>query len=221
MGRSNHVGKNHCFDAFKVSRECHARRHLAAAIGVIRISPLDAILVGPLALRLFAVEKYNPHIESALYLAATEKPCQLKHRASARTSIVGANEVRHAQGVIVRGVEDDVAICTGNLSNYVFHCNITEWRRAMEILLFDLAPKPLELADDISLRATNSIRGWRSRSDFDQLAHVFVSLGAVEAASSRRWKGRWRIRHAIYRQVVRSCAVYARGMATARERAPE
>ena len=70
--------------------------------------------------------------------------------------------------------------------SHVFHRNITERRRAVEIVLLDLAPKALELADDISLRTMNSIRPWRARSDFDQSAHVFVSLGPVEATSNRR-----------------------------------
>ncbi len=67
----------------------------------------------------------------------------------------------------MRGVEDDVAACAGDLSNDVFHRHVSKWCRGMEIVLLDLAPKALELADDVSLRATNSIRPWRACSNFN------------------------------------------------------
>ena len=91
----------------------------------------------------------------------------------------------------------------------------------MEIVLLDLAPKALELADDISLRTMNSIRPWRARSDFDQSAHVFVSSGSVEATSSRRVRCRRKIRRLCHCWVVHSRAVYASWLAIASDTAQE
>src|SRR5580658_1641650 len=83
IGRTNHVRENHCFDAFEISGERHAGGQLAAAESAIRVAPLNAVPVGPLALRFFTVEKHNPGVESALGLASTKDPRQLKHGAGA------------------------------------------------------------------------------------------------------------------------------------------
>src|SRR5437879_1987824 len=67
----------------------------ARLIDAIRVSPLDAILVGPLALGFFTVEEDNPYVGGGFAFASTEYSCQFEHRTGARPSIVGTDKVRH------------------------------------------------------------------------------------------------------------------------------
>jgi hypothetical protein len=94
----------------------------------------------------------------------------------------------------VRGVEDDTAAGAGNLGDDIFHRDIAERRRAVEVVLLDSAPKAFELADDVGLCAMDSVGAWRAWTDFDQFANVFECLGAIEATGCGRREGRGRIR---------------------------
>ena len=106
-------------------------------------------------LSFFAVEKNNPHVQRIF--SRTEVASQLEHYARSRAAVVRANEIRDSHGVIVRGVQDDGRILARNLGDDVFHRDLTERTRAMEVVLFDLTSIALELFDDVRLCLMNCL----------------------------------------------------------------
>src|SRR5947199_10877172 len=59
MGRANHIGQDHGFDALEFAAKSHLCGHFAAAVGVVAAVavPVNVPSVSPVALRFFAVEE--------------------------------------------------------------------------------------------------------------------------------------------------------------------
>jgi len=52
----------------------------------------------------------------------------------------------------------------------------------MKVVFFDRATVTFELADQVGLGTTNSIRSWRPRPNLDEMAHMFISARAVKCS---------------------------------------
>src|SRR5215472_1029423 len=191
--RTNHIGQDHGFHALEFSGSRHLCGHFAAAEGVVApvVVPLNAGAIFPMALSFFPVEESNPHVERVL--AAAKEAREFKHRASAGTAIVRAHEVRDAHSVVVRGVKDNARARTVQFDDDVFHRQVAKHGRSMKVMLLDRASETLQLADDVLLRASDSIGFRRSRPDLHQVTHMFVSPRAIKcrgriAREGYRWQ---------------------------------
>ena len=90
----------------------------------------------------------------------------------------------------------NVGIRGRNFDEDVFHGHIAHRRRGgVKILLFHRASETFQLADDVFLRAANSLGPGRVRPDGHKLLDMLVRPGAVKATRRfRRGRGRKRCR---------------------------
>ena len=180
MGRANHIGQDHGFDALEFAGKSHLCGHFAAAVGVVAAVavPVNVPSVSPVALRFFAVEEGDPDVEKMLSRA--EQARQFDHGSGAGAAIIGSDKVGYAYGVVVRGVENDSGVRAMQLDHNVFHRQIAENRRSVKIVLLDRAAVAFELADNVGLRSANAVRIRRPRPNLYEMPHVFVCAGPVE-----------------------------------------
>src|SRR5467141_1714673 len=153
---ANHIGEDHGFEALQFTGERHLSGHFAAAESVVAIIvfPLNAGAIGPVALRFFAIEENDPHIERVSSCA--EQARQLEHGSGARAAVVRAHEVGNANGIVMRGIENDAGARAGKFDYDVFHSQIADQRRSVEVVLFDRTAVAFQLPNDVGLCATDS-----------------------------------------------------------------
>src|SRR5467141_378232 len=153
---ADHVGEDHGLEARQFTGERHLSGHFAAAESVVAIIvfPLNAGAIGPVALRFFAIEENDPHMERILSCA--EEARQLEHGSGARAAVVRAHEVGNANGIVMRGVENDAGARAGKFDYDVFLRMIGGPRRSVEVVLFDRTAVAFQLPNDVGLCATDS-----------------------------------------------------------------
>ena len=80
----------------------------------------------------------------------------------------------------MRGVENDARARAGKFDDNIFHGEIAEGRRAVEVVLFDRTAVAFQLANDIRLRAMNPVRCRRPRANFHEVTDVLVRARTIE-----------------------------------------
>ena len=153
---------------------------------------VERIRIGPLAVRLFAIE---PDQIDFIFMRNGGKDARhFEEKSGRRSAIVGSDEVAagHGFGVVVAGDDDDVSGGARKFRDDVFHGDRAERSIAGEGVLDDFAMTQFELGFDVALQLMDGGRPGRTWPEGDGFAGEFErgSTAEIRAEGERSRKER-------------------------------